>query len=228
MRVHNTRAVNSFLPIRRSRQRFGSSKVMEEKDIQPEEKRKSTREEKLRHWAQHRESGRLLVLAVSQLWMAVASVPFPVAISCLESNCYMNVALPLWPGALGLLTGILTLELRRTPRLWKVRAMMILNLSGIILGLVVVVVQGVKLALAPSQPTSYQWVGLLILELSAEAFTLGGALASAFSLLLLSQRKPGCCGARRLRYQELQEGLSEMEEVKRTENISSATSAANE
>ncbi|XP_027698958.1 transmembrane protein 253 isoform X3 [Vombatus ursinus] len=149
---------------------------MQERRIQPVEERQAVGEEKLRHWAQHRESGRLLVLAVSQLWMAVASVPFAVTISCLESNCHMNIALPLWPGASGLLTGILTLELRRTPRLWK-------------------------------------WVGLLVLELSAEAFTLSGALASAFALLLLNQRKQGCCGARRLRYQELQEGLSEMEEI---------------
>ncbi|XP_043839112.1 transmembrane protein 253 isoform X3 [Dromiciops gliroides] len=164
---------------------------MEDREIQPVEERRAVREEKLRHWAQHRESGRLLVLAVSQLWMALASVPFAVTISCLESDCHMNIALPLWPGASGLLTGILTLELRRTPRLWK-------------------------------------WVGLLIVELSAEAFTLGGALASAFSLLLLSQRKPGCCGARRLRYQELQEGLSEMEEVKNGENIPSEDYEANE
>ncbi|XP_043839107.1 transmembrane protein 253 isoform X1 [Dromiciops gliroides] len=201
---------------------------MEDREIQPVEERRAVREEKLRHWAQHRESGRLLVLAVSQLWMALASVPFAVTISCLESDCHMNIALPLWPGASGLLTGILTLELRRTPRLWKMRAMMILNLFGMILGLVVVVVQGMKLALGPIQSTSYQWVGLLIVELSAEAFTLGGALASAFSLLLLSQRKPGCCGARRLRYQELQEGLSEMEEVKNGENIPSEDYEANE
>ncbi|XP_072479764.1 transmembrane protein 253 isoform X2 [Notamacropus eugenii] len=194
---------------------------MEERKIQSLEEEKAIREDKLRHWAQHRESGRLLVLSVSQLWMAVASVPFAVTISCLESNCHMNIALPLWPGASGLLTGILTLELRRAPRLWKVRVMMIFNLFGVILGLVVVVVQGIKLALGPVQSTSYQGVGLLVLELSAEAFILGGALASAFALLLLSQRKPGCCGARRLRYQELQEGLSEMEEIKDTENIPS-------
>ncbi|XP_056665961.1 transmembrane protein 253 isoform X2 [Monodelphis domestica] len=162
---------------------------MEEEEIQSVEERQAIREEKLRHWAQHREKGPLLVLS-------------------------------------GLLTGILTLELQRTPRLWKVRAMMILNLFGLILGLVVVVVQGMKLALL--QSTSYQWVGWMMLKLSAEAFTLGGALASAFSLFLLSQRKPGCCGARRLRYQELQEGLSEMEEVKGIENIPSEANPANE
>ncbi|XP_027698957.1 transmembrane protein 253 isoform X2 [Vombatus ursinus] len=201
---------------------------MQERRIQPVEERQAVGEEKLRHWAQHRESGRLLVLAVSQLWMAVASVPFAVTISCLESNCHMNIALPLWPGASGLLTGILTLELRRTPRLWKVRAMMTFNLFGMILGLIVVVVQGMKLALSPVQSASYQWVGLLVLELSAEAFTLSGALASAFALLLLNQRKQGCCGARRLRYQELQEGLSEMEEIQGTENIHSETFEANE
>ncbi|XP_068953865.1 transmembrane protein 253 isoform X3 [Petaurus breviceps papuanus] len=187
---------------------------MEEREILPIEEGKAVREDKLRHWVQQRQSGHLLVLAVSQFWMAVASVPFAVTISCLESNCHMNIALPLWPGASGLLTGILTLELRRAPRLWKVRAMMIFNLFGMILGLVVVVVQGMKLALGTVQSASDQWVGLLVLELSAEAFTLGGALASAFALLLLSQRKPGCCGARRLRYQELQEGLSEMEEIR--------------
>ncbi|XP_036592842.1 transmembrane protein 253 [Trichosurus vulpecula] len=200
---------------------------MEEKKIQRVEEGQAVREDKLRRWAQHRESGRLLVLAVSQLWMAVASVPFAASISCLESDCHMNIALPLWPGASGLLTGILTLELRRTPRLWKVRAMMIFNLFGMILGLVVVVVQGMKLALRPAQSASNQWVGLLVLELSAEAFTLGGALVSAFALLLLSQRKPGCCGARRLRYQELQESLSEMEEIKGTENIPSEPCEAN-
>ncbi|XP_068953858.1 transmembrane protein 253 isoform X1 [Petaurus breviceps papuanus] len=194
---------------------------MEEREILPIEEGKAVREDKLRHWVQQRQSGHLLVLAVSQFWMAVASVPFAVTISCLESNCHMNIALPLWPGASGLLTGILTLELRRAPRLWKVRAMMIFNLFGMILGLVVVVVQGMKLALGTVQSASDQWVGLLVLELSAEAFTLGGALASAFALLLLSQRKPGCCGARRLRYQELQEGLSEMEEIRDTENIPS-------
>ncbi|XP_044518236.1 transmembrane protein 253 [Gracilinanus agilis] len=199
---------------------------MEEEEIQSVEERQAIREEKLRHWAQHREKGPLLVLAVSQLWMAVASVLFAITTSCLESDCHLNGAVPLWPGVLGLLTGILTLELQRTPRLWKVRAMMILNLSGLILGLVVVAVQGMKLALL--QSTSSQWVGSMMLKLSAEAFTLGGALASALSLFLLSQRKPGCCGARRLRYQELQEGLSEMEEVKGIENIPSEANPANE
>ncbi|XP_001379463.1 transmembrane protein 253 isoform X1 [Monodelphis domestica] len=199
---------------------------MEEEEIQSVEERQAIREEKLRHWAQHREKGPLLVLSVSQVWMAVASVLFAITTACLESDCHLNGAVPLWPGVSGLLTGILTLELQRTPRLWKVRAMMILNLFGLILGLVVVVVQGMKLALL--QSTSYQWVGWMMLKLSAEAFTLGGALASAFSLFLLSQRKPGCCGARRLRYQELQEGLSEMEEVKGIENIPSEANPANE
>lgn len=52
-----------------------------------------------------------------------------------------------------------------------------------------------------------QLAGLLVLELSTEAFALGGVLASAYSLFLLSQRKPGCCRSRRLRYQELPEVL---------------------
>lgn len=52
-----------------------------------------------------------------------------------------------------------------------------------------------------------QLEGLLVLELSAEAFTLGGVLVSAYSLLLLNQRKPGCCRTQSLRYQELQEVL---------------------
>lgn len=44
-----------------------------------------------------------------------------------------------------------------------------------------------------------------MLELSAEAFTLGGVLVSAHSLFLLTQRKPGCCRRQSLHYQELQE-----------------------
>lgn len=46
-----------------------------------------------------------------------------------------------------------------------------------------------------------------MLELSAEAFTLGGVLVSAYSLFLLSQRKPGCCRSQSRHYQELQEVL---------------------
>lgn len=48
-----------------------------------------------------------------------------------------------------------------------------------------------------------------MLELSAEAFTLGGVLVSAYSLILLSQRKRGCCRSQSLHYQELQEVLNE-------------------
>lgn len=47
--------------------------------------------------------------------------------------------------------------------------------------------------------------GLLVLELSAEAFTLGGVLVSTYALFLLSQRKPGCFTRSSLHYQELQE-----------------------
>lgn len=44
-----------------------------------------------------------------------------------------------------------------------------------------------------------------MLELSAEAFTLGGVLVSTYALFLLSQRKPGSFKKSRLQYQELQE-----------------------
>lgn len=84
-----------------------------------QQERPSLRLEKLQHWARHRQSGRLLVLAVSQLWLAVAMVPFAISVACLNSACHMTTALPLGPGILGLLTGIVTLELRRAPRLWK-------------------------------------------------------------------------------------------------------------
>uniref|UniRef100_F6X232 Transmembrane protein 253 n=1 Tax=Equus caballus TaxID=9796 RepID=F6X232_HORSE len=163
---------------------------MEERAGQQEEERRSLRLEKLQHWAKHRQSGHLLVLAVSQLWLAVAVVPFAVSVACLNSACHMATALPLGPGALGLLTGTVTLELRRAPRFWKL-------------------------------------AGLLVLELSAEAFTLGGVLVSAYSLFLLSQRKPGCCRSQSRHYQELQEGLSELEEVPDLENGPRVASTAN-
>lgn len=44
-----------------------------------------------------------------------------------------------------------------------------------------------------------------MLELSAEAFTLGGVLVSTYALFLLSQRKQGCFTRSSLHYQELQE-----------------------
>lgn len=56
-----------------------------------------------------------------------------------------------------------------------------------------------------SSPCYLQSTGLLVLELSAEAFTLGGVLLSAYALFLLSQRKPGSFKKSRLQYQELQE-----------------------
>lgn len=52
-----------------------------------------------------------------------------------------------------------------------------------------------------------QLAGLLVLEVSAEAFTLGAVLVSAYALFLLSQRKPGCCGSPSLHYEELHEVL---------------------
>ncbi|XP_004402191.1 PREDICTED: transmembrane protein 253 [Odobenus rosmarus divergens] len=163
---------------------------MEKKAAQWEQERPRLRLEKLQHWARHRQSGHLLVLAVSQLWLAVAVVPFAVSVACLNSACHMATALPLGPGALGLLTGIVTLELRRAPRLWKL-------------------------------------AGLLVVELSTEAFTLGGVLVSTYSLFLLSQRKPGCCRSQSLHYQELEEGLSELEEVAALENGPTVASGAN-
>nr|KAF6389205.1 transmembrane protein 253 [Myotis myotis] len=194
---------------------------------QQEQERPSPRLEKLQHWARHRQSGHLLVLAVSQLWLAVAVVPLAVSVACLNSACHMATALPLGPGALGLLTGIVTLELRRAPRLWKVRAMMIFNTVNLIFGFIVVVVEVMKTALGPAAPASSMLEGLLVLELSAEALTLGGVLVSAYSLLLLNQRKPGCCRRQSRHYQELQEGLSELEEVTDLENGPAVASTAN-
>ncbi|XP_003362143.2 transmembrane protein 253 [Sus scrofa] len=183
--------------------------------------------EKLQHWARHRQSGHLLVLAVSQLWLAVAVVPFAISVACLNSACHMATALPLGPGVLGFLTGIVTLELRRAPRFWKVRAMMIFNLFNLILGFIALVIEVMKTALMSAPNIPSQLEGLLVLELSAEAFTLGGVLVSAYSLILLSQRKRGCCRSQSLHYQELQEGLSELEEVPDLENGPTVTSTAN-
>ncbi|KAH0505890.1 Transmembrane protein 253 [Microtus ochrogaster] len=209
------------------------------------QERPSLRLEKLQHWARHRQSGYLLVVAVSQLWLAIATVPFTISVACLSSACHMATALPLWPGASGLLTGIITLELRRAPCFWKVRAMMISNTFNLILGFIVVVIEVTKTALGPaptgptqeqvnkekgtreekwrkktgctppkaSSPCYLQLTGLLVLELSVEAFTLGGVLVSTYALFLLSQRKQGCFTRSSLHYQELPEGLSEMEEV---------------
>nr|XP_054095763.1 transmembrane protein 253 isoform X4 [Callithrix jacchus] len=188
---------------------------MEDRAGQQEQERHSLRLEKLQHWARHRQSGHLLVLAVSQLWLAVVVVPFALSVACLNSDCHMAAALPLGPGVSGLLTGIVTLELRRAPRLWK--AMMIFNTFNLILGFIVVVVEVMKTALGPA-PTAPSKAGLLVLELSTEAFTLGGVLVSVHALFLLSQRKPGCCRSQSLHYQELQEGFSELEEVPGLEN----------
>ncbi|KAL0602890.1 Transmembrane protein 253 [Plecturocebus cupreus] len=229
---------------------------MEDRAGRQEQERHSLRLEKLQRWARHRQSGHLLVLAVSQLWLAVVVVPFALSVACLNSDCHMATALPLGPGVSGLLTGIVTLELRRAPRLWKVRAMMIFNTFNLILGFIVVVVEVMKTALGPAptapskvlanegeggkmrrqeresekgrgkqvrdpcilSPVYLQQAGLLVLELSAEAFTLGGVLVSVHALFLLSQRKPGCCRSQSLHYQELQEGFSELEEVPGLEN----------
>ncbi|XP_048211694.1 transmembrane protein 253 isoform X2 [Perognathus longimembris pacificus] len=255
---------------------------MEHRANHGDQERPSLHLEKLQHWTRHRQSGHLLVLAVSQLWLAMAMVPFAISVACLNSACHMATALPLGPGVSGLLTGIVTLELRRAPRLWKlgcqwasswngshslgraqlahwqVRAMMIFNTFNLILGFIVVVVEVMKTALgpAPTAPSQVlvnereggrrkrnqalerrkgrgkhlvdphsifnsvylQLAGLLVLELSAEAFTLGGVLFSAYALFLLSQRKPGCFRSQSLHYQELQEGLSEVEEIPDLEN----------
>lgn len=56
-----------------------------------------------------------------------------------------------------------------------------------------------------SSPYDLQSTGLLVLELSAEAFTLAGVLVSTYALFLLSQRKPGYFKRSRLQYRELQE-----------------------
>ncbi|XP_058522137.1 transmembrane protein 253 isoform X2 [Ochotona princeps] len=158
------------------------NRAMEAKDGGREQERPSLHLEKLQHWARQRHSGHLLGLAVTQLWLAVAVVPLAVSVACLNSACHMTTALPLWPGASGLLTGIVTLELRRAPRLWKLAR-------------------------------------LLVLEVSTEVFTLGAVLASAYALFLLSQRKPGCCcGSPSLHYEELHEGLSELEDVPSSDN----------
>ncbi|XP_003474569.1 transmembrane protein 253 isoform X1 [Cavia porcellus] len=200
---------------------------MEDTAAQQEQERPSLRLEKLQHWARHRQSGHLLVLAVSQLWLAVAVVPFAVSVACVNSACHMATVLPLVPGASGLLTGIVTLELRRAPRLWKVRAMMILNIFNLILGFIALVVEVMKTVLGPASTARSQHAGVLVLELSAEAFITGGVLVSAYALLLLSRRKPGCFKTQSLHYQELQEGLSEVEEVPSLENDPNVASTGN-
>ncbi|XP_029397839.1 transmembrane protein 253 [Mus pahari] len=191
---------------------------MDQNADQPRQERPSVRLEKLQHWARHSQSGRLLLLAVSQVWLAIAIVPFTISVSCLTSACHLATALPLWPGASGLLTGIITLELRRAPCIWKVRAMMISNTFNLILGFVAVVIEVMKTALGTASMDSSQSTGLLVLELSAEAFTLAGVLLSTYALFLLSQRKPGYFKRSRLQYRELQEGLSEVEEFSGLEN----------
>eukprot|EP00072_Mus_musculus_P062187 XP_011243432.1 PREDICTED: transmembrane protein 253 isoform X3 [Mus musculus] len=96
--------------------------------------------------------------------------------------------------------------------------MMISNTFNLILGFVAVVIEVMKTALGTASMDSSQSTGLLVLELSAEAFTLAGVLVSTYALFLLSQRKPGYFKRSRLQYRELQEGLSEMEEVSGLEN----------
>ncbi|XP_071463828.1 transmembrane protein 253 isoform X2 [Marmota flaviventris] len=201
--------------------------MMEDGANLQEQERPSLRLEKLQHWARHKQNGQLLVLAVTQIWLAIAVVPFAVSVACLNSACHMATALPLGSGVSGLLTGTVTLELRRAPRLWKVRAMMIFNTFNLILGFIAVVVEVMKTALGPSPTASSQLVGLLVLELSAEVFTLGGVLSSTYALFLLSQRKPGCFRSQSLHYQELQEGLSEVEEVPGLENGTMVASTGN-
>ncbi|KAM5239519.1 transmembrane protein 253 isoform 3-T4 [Hipposideros larvatus] len=105
--------------------------------------------------------------------------------------------------------------------------MMIFNTFNLIFGFIVVVVEVMKTALGPAPTVPSQLNSLLVLEISTEAFTLGGALISAYSLFLLSQRKPGCCRSQSLHYQELQEGLSQLEEVPDSENRPTMASTAN-
>ncbi|XP_034354760.1 transmembrane protein 253 isoform X1 [Arvicanthis niloticus] len=200
---------------------------MDQNADQPRQERPSLRLEKLQHWARHKQSGHLLVLAVSQLWLAIAVVPFTISVSCLTSACHLATTLPLWPGASGLLTGIITLELRRAPCIWKVRAMMISNTFNMILGFVALVIEVMKTALGTASTDSSQLTGLLVQELCAETFTLGGVLGSTYALFLLSQRKPGYFKNSRLQYQELQEGLSEVEEVSGLENGPVAANTGN-
>lgn len=90
---------------------------------------------------------------------------------------------------------------------------MISNTFNLILGFVAVVIEVMKTALGTASMDSSQSTGLLVLELSAEAFTLAGVLVSTYALFLLSQRKPGY-----FKRSRLQEGLSEMEEVSGLEN----------
>ncbi|XP_076787181.1 transmembrane protein 253 isoform X2 [Arvicanthis niloticus] len=163
---------------------------MDQNADQPRQERPSLRLEKLQHWARHKQSGHLLVLA-------------------------------------GLLTGIITLELRRAPCIWKVRAMMISNTFNMILGFVALVIEVMKTALGTASTDSSQLTGLLVQELCAETFTLGGVLGSTYALFLLSQRKPGYFKNSRLQYQELQEGLSEVEEVSGLENGPVAANTGN-
>lgn len=73
-------------------------------------------------------------------------------------------------------------------------------------------------------PVYLQLDRLLVLEISTEAFTLGGVLLSAYSLFLLSQRKPGCSRSQSLHYQELQEVLKAGREV--MEQIASSSFGA--
>lgn len=104
---------------------------------------------------------------------------------------------------------------------------MISNTFNLILGFIAVVMEVIKTALGTASADSSQSTGLLVIELSAEAFTLGGVLLSAYALFLLSQRKPGSFKKSRLQYQELQEGLSEVEEVSGLENDPVVASTGN-
>ncbi|EDL88465.1 rCG61128 [Rattus norvegicus] len=137
---------------------------MDQNVDQPRQEEPSLRLEKLQHWAKRRHSGHLLVLAVSQLWLAIAVVPFTLSVSCLNSACHLATVLPLWPGASGLLTGIVTLEFRRAPCIWKVRAMMISNTLNLILGFIAVVMEVIKTALGTASADSSQVQGLSEVE----------------------------------------------------------------
>ncbi|KAB1277201.1 Transmembrane protein 253 [Camelus dromedarius] len=181
---------------------------MEERAGQQEQERPSLRLERLQHWARHRQSGHLLVLAVRP--------------GCPTPSFSIFTCTPIQSTHVYESPGLGRAELAH----WQVQAMMIFNTFNLILGFIALVVEVLKTALMSSPAVPSQLAGLLVMELSAEAFTLGGVLVSAYSLFLLSQRKPGCFRSQSLHYQELQEGLSELEEVPDLENGPTAVSTA--
>ncbi|XP_045057375.1 transmembrane protein 253 isoform X2 [Desmodus rotundus] len=123
---------------------------MEDRASQQEQEGPSPHLEKMQHWTRHRQNEPALASSGCG--------------ACLSSACHMATALLLGPGALGFLTGTVTLELHRAPHLWKVRAMMILNTFNLIFGLIVVVVEVMKTALGPAVTASSKVQGPSELE----------------------------------------------------------------